>query len=89
MKILKHPNYFDTRTDEQKENGTEEIIVRVVGYGESSINLKVAVWGEDAGKAFQFTCDLYKSVKERFDKEGIEIPYPHRTVIYKKESETI
>jgi small conductance mechanosensitive channel len=26
-----------------------------------------------------------KSVKERFDKEGIEIPFPYRTVVYKKD----
>jgi len=28
-------------------------------------------------------CDLNKSVKERFDKEGIEIPFPYRTLVFK------
>ena len=26
-------------------------------------------------------CDLLKSVKERFDREGIEIPYPYLNVV--------
>jgi small-conductance mechanosensitive channel len=30
-------------------------------------------------------CDLLKSVKERFDREGIEIPFPYRTIVYKKD----
>ena len=29
--------------------------------------------------------DLLKSVKERFDNEGIEIPFPYRTIVYKKD----
>ncbi len=28
-------------------------------------------------------CDLNQSVKERFDKEGIEIPFPYRTIVHK------
>jgi small-conductance mechanosensitive channel len=27
--------------------------------------------------------DLYKSIKERFDAEGIEIPFPYRTLVFK------
>jgi len=27
--------------------------------------------------------ELYKSIKQRFDREGVEIPFPHRTVILK------
>jgi small-conductance mechanosensitive channel len=29
-----------------------------------------------------------KSVFERFNKEGIEVPFPYRTVVYKKDLET-
>jgi small conductance mechanosensitive channel len=28
-----------------------------------------------------------KSVKKRFDKEGVEIPFPYRTIVYKKDME--
>ncbi|MDC1068917.1 mechanosensitive ion channel family protein [Candidatus Kapabacteria bacterium] len=29
--------------------------------------------------------ELFKSVKAQFDKEGIEIPFPHRTIVMKKD----
>ena len=33
--------------------------------------------------------DLRIAIKKRFDQEGIEFPYPHRTIIYKEKSEGI
>jgi len=29
-------------------------------------------------------CDLNESIKERFDNEGIEIPFPYRTIVHKE-----
>jgi small-conductance mechanosensitive channel len=28
---------------------------------------------------------LLESIKNRFDLEGVEIPYPYRTIVYKKD----
>lgn len=81
----KHPDCIDNRTEEEKKDKDPKVRVRVIGFGESSVNLKAWVWAEDAGKAFVMACDLNKSIKERFDKEGIEIPFPYRTVVFKDE----
>ena len=70
--------------DEQKDKSDPKVIIRVLGYGELSVNLRGYVWSVDSHSGFVMKCDLYKSIKERFDKEGIEIPYPHRTIIQKK-----
>jgi small-conductance mechanosensitive channel len=59
-------------------------VVRILGFGESSVNLRAWVWALDSGKGFVMRTDLYKSIKNRFDKEGIEIPFPYRTVVFKK-----
>ncbi len=32
-------------------------------------------------------CDLLESIKKRFDAEGVEIPFPYRTIVYKKDIE--
>lgn len=81
MKIIQeeamaHPNFIDKRTDEEKDKGNPAVIVRLLDFGESSINLRAQVWAEDPGKGFELKCDINKSIKERFDREGIEIPFP-------------
>lgn len=37
-------------------------------------------WAKDATDGYVMYCDLLKSLKQRFDREGIEIPFPQRTV---------
>lgn len=83
----KHPNFFDNRTEEEKSKGESPVAVRVTAWLEFSINLRVWIWAKDAPSAFRMGCDLFESIKERFEKEGIEIPYPHRTLVYKNPSE--
>ena len=82
---MKHPEVIDNRTDEEKKEKKPMIQVRVLGFSDSSVNLRAWVWAPDPGAAFRIGTDLNKSIKERFDKEGIEIPYPYRTIVYKKD----
>lgn len=81
----KHPNCLDNRDENEKKNKDPIVRVRVLGFGDSSVNLRAWVWAQDAGKGFAMACDLNKSIKERFDKERIEIPFPYRTIVYKKD----
>ncbi len=82
---LKHPLHIDARTDEEKESNEPVINVKVIGFTDSSVTLRAWVWTKDAPDAFKLNCDLNKSIKESFDREGIEIPFPYRTVVYKKD----
>jgi small-conductance mechanosensitive channel len=84
---MKHPNFIDNRNALDKTNGIPAVIVRTIGFGDSSVNLRAYVWVEDAVKGFHLRFDIYKTIKERFDKEGIEIPFPYRTLVFKKDSE--
>lgn len=81
--VLKHPNFVDNRTEEQIEAGDDIVPVRVVMMGESSVNLRAWSWAENPPDAFIMGCDLLESIKKRFDAEGIEIPFPYRTLVYK------
>lgn len=80
----KHPFQIDNRTQEDIDKGIPEVIVRLVSFGDSSVNLRASVWAKNPGDGFTMKCDLHKSIKERFDQESIEIPYPHRTIVYKE-----
>ncbi|QSE99238.1 mechanosensitive ion channel family protein [Fulvivirga lutea] len=79
----KHPDFLDARTPEDKANGVPAVRVRLIEFGDSSLNLRGYVWARDPMVGFAMKCDLHKSIKERFDKEGVEIPFPHRTIVYK------
>ncbi|MCB9245637.1 MAG: mechanosensitive ion channel family protein [Flavobacteriales bacterium] len=78
-----HPNCIDNRTPEEIEAGDPKVAVRLINFGDSSVNLRAWAWAESAPKSFLMHCDVNKSVKARFDSEGIEIPFPHRTLVFK------
>lgn len=81
--ILKHPLNLDVRSQEQIDAGDPEVMVRLISLGEYSMNLRAWAWTKDSPDSFVLSCDVYESVKKRFDKESIEIPFPHRTLVYK------
>jgi len=82
--VEKHPLNIDVRTPEDIENGMPRVTVRVVDMLESSISLRAWAWADDAANGFILTCDVLESIKKRFDKEGIVIPFPQRTISYLK-----
>ncbi|MCU4719435.1 mechanosensitive ion channel family protein [Halapricum hydrolyticum] len=69
---------------EKHENILEdpEPSVRLTELGDSSVGLKSRIWiANPARSDFVKTKGEYvKAVKERFDQEGISIPYPNRTI---------
>lgn len=93
MKIMKaeaskHPSCRDFRTKEEIAAGKELVITRLIGFGDSSVNLRAYVWADDPISGFIMKTELFKSIKARFDAEGIEIPFPYRTIVYKDAKKT-
>ena len=82
--VMKHPGLLDHRTEEEKKNGVPQVVVRVTNLGDSAITLRAYAWAATFGGAFALKCDLLKAVKERFDRENIEIPYPYYNIIAAK-----
>ena len=83
----KHPYFIDIRTKEEIKNKVPAVVVRMISHGDFSINLRAYVWAKGNDNAFVINCDLLYIVKKRFDNEGIEIPFPYRTIVYKKDIE--
>lgn len=82
---MKHPLCLDNRSPEQIADGMPKVNVRLISFGDSSVNLKAFVWTHDSAAAFQMHSDINIAIKKRFDAEGVEIPYPYRTLVFKKE----
>lgn len=64
-----------------------QVKVYVTELGEYSVNLRMQMWFKDRSDAYSSGCEIREAIKKRFDEEGIEIPYPYRTVLYKKDIE--
>lgn len=79
--VGKHPRYLDVRTAEQKAAGQPLVTVRVQELADSAVVLRALLWGTDNGTAFGMKCDLLRSVKNRFDAEGVEFAYPHVQIV--------
>jgi small-conductance mechanosensitive channel len=55
-------------------------IVVVRQFGASSVDLQLRVWIKDARRRIDTISYMTDKVKEAFDREGIEIPYPKRDI---------
>jgi small conductance mechanosensitive channel len=78
-----HPYFIDNRSEDDIAANIPSVTVRVIQLADSSVQLRASVWAKDPSTGFAMKCDLLKSIKERFEREGIEIPFPHRVVIMK------
>jgi small-conductance mechanosensitive channel len=81
----KHPLCVDNRNEAQILAGEPKVAVRVIALDEYSVNLRAYAWTNIPRQAFALHFDVNESVKKRFDAEGIEIPFPYRTLVYKKD----
>ena len=65
---------------------TEAVNCPVTDLGNSSVNLSLRAWCESPMDAKRVEFDLYEAAKKRFDREGIEIPFPYTNVVLKREA---
>ena len=72
--ILKVAN----QTEWVLDDPSPKVVVR--NFGESSVDLQLRVWIHDARRRMDTISYITDNVKEAFDTEGIEIPYPRREI---------
>ncbi len=79
----RHPFCIDNRTTEELTKGDHSVMVRVLSFGDFGILLRAYAWATSPNNGFDLKCDLNKSIKERFENEGVEFGYPVRVLINK------
>lgn len=72
----------DVITADERVHSDPEPVVVVVGHGASSIDISARVWAATADH-WVIKWEMWKLVKQAFDRNGIEIPYPHQVEIHK------
>jgi len=61
-----------------------KVVVR--NFGESSVDLQARVWISDPRRRMDTISYITDNVKEAFDRDGIEIPYPKREIFIRNET---
>ncbi|RDK89196.1 mechanosensitive ion channel family protein [Marinirhabdus gelatinilytica] len=81
----KHPLILDNRTELEIQEGNPIVKTALIKLDDSSMTIRAWTWEQNYSDSFQLKIDVLESIKKRFDEEGIEIPFPHRTLVMKEE----
>jgi small-conductance mechanosensitive channel len=80
----KHPLIYDNRTLLEKKDGKPMVRTALIKLNDSSMTIRAWAWSENFTNSFALKCDVFESVVKRFAKEGVEIPYPYRSLVFKQ-----
>lgn len=83
---MNHPLIFDNRTAADKKNGKPKVKTALMSLNDSSVTIRAWAWAKNFEDSFQLRIDVLESIKYRFEKEGIEIPFPYRTLVMKEKN---
>ncbi|MCB0522326.1 MAG: mechanosensitive ion channel family protein [Lewinellaceae bacterium] len=81
--VLKHPLHIVPEPNSRSVSHDPDVFTQILSLSESSVVLRVWAWTNSENDAIRMEGDLLKSIKARFDEEGIEIPFPQRVVSFK------
>ncbi len=90
IKIIKKEMEKLYRPNPKGKNKNEEFPkVRLYSWESSGIKLRAWIWGKDLGDASENVYKLNYSIKKSFEKENIEIPYPHVEIVNKQKNKKV
>ncbi|MBA3954674.1 mechanosensitive ion channel family protein [Candidatus Dependentiae bacterium] len=72
--LANHPLIIDNRSAEQKKRKEALVEVHVIKLTPSAIIARGAAWTKGEAEGYKLACDVYKTVKDRFEKEEITFP---------------
>ncbi len=81
--VAAQPDYLDVRTPDQKAEGVPEVQVVVLALADSAVTLRASLWARDNATAFSLKCAVQEEILQVYERAGVEIAYPHMTVLQK------
>ncbi|NIO21575.1 MAG: mechanosensitive ion channel [Candidatus Aenigmarchaeota archaeon] len=85
----KHPDVMkEIRGDDSEFLRRDEVMkIRLTDLTDFAQNMRLYFWAKDKPTSVRTKFELTEAIKKRFDKEGIEVPFPYRTIVYKRDME--
>jgi len=84
-KANNHPENITFEIEEDGEIVKKEPSVYVTDCGDFAVNLKLLFWVDSPKKGWRVSKEILEQIKKEFDSQGIEIPFPYRTIVYKSD----
>ncbi len=78
-----HPFNIDNRSEVEIAEDKDIVRTALVSINDSTLSVRAWCWALNYDNSFDMRCDILESVKKRFDAEGIDLAYPHRTILFK------
>ncbi len=82
-----HRFIIDNRSIQEIEDEEPIVKTALISLNDSSVTIRAWAWTKDFPDAFELRNDVLESIKTRFEENGIEIPFPYRTIVMKKDIE--
>lgn len=81
-KLLTKQDVLDWVEDDGKKR-EDKLRIRITELYDSGVTIRADYWCESFDISFDIACQLNKELLLAFKDNDIEIPYPHRTIVYK------
>jgi small-conductance mechanosensitive channel len=65
------------------------IVVLLLGFGDSSLNVELHLWLFNVNETQQAQSEISREILRRFDKAGIEIPFPQQDVRLRHQNDAL
>ncbi len=78
-----HPLNIDNRSALEISQNKHIVRTALVAINESTLAVRAWCWSINYDDSFDMRCDILESVKKRFDAAGIDLAYPHRTIVFR------
>ncbi len=85
--IRKHSDFVEQYDETGYVRPETAVSVRVMEHSDFAVKLRAYFWVRDKLSGFIMEKQLLENIKKVFDKQGVEIPYPYRTIVYKTDLE--
>ena len=82
--VTSHPMFYDNRDEEAIKQNKKPTTALCTSLGESGINLRVLMWTEHVIDNNLACSECRMKIMDRFEEEGIEIPYNKIVVVKNK-----
>lgn len=82
-----HPLILDNRSKKDIKEGKPLIRTALTKINDSSLTIRAWAWARNYGDSFSMKCDILESIKKRYDKEGVELAFPTRTIYINQDAD--